>query len=120
MSENDKVQISVVIPAYNEERVIQATLNDVRTYLKKNYDKFEIIVVDDGSEDNTSDKAKTVPEVKVLLNNIIIQITYNFKRLLSVTKKIESLNLFSFYLFLIIIITNQGMTPKMLFYKHNL
>lgn len=44
--------ISVVIPAYNEERNIQRVIRDVKK-LKKQY-QLEIIVVDDGSKDNTA------------------------------------------------------------------
>ena len=44
--------VSIIVPAYNEERVIEATL---RSLLNSNYDNFEIIVVDDGSQDRTSE-----------------------------------------------------------------
>lgn len=46
--------ISVVIPAYNEERNIKkGVLNEVEEYLKKNGTKYEVIIIDDGSTDNT-------------------------------------------------------------------
>lgn len=48
-------EISVVIPAYNEERRLGKTLESVYSYLAKNKNKFEIIVVDDGSLDHTVD-----------------------------------------------------------------
>ena len=44
--------VSVIVPAYNEERVIEATL---RSLLNSDYENFEIIVVDDGSQDHTSE-----------------------------------------------------------------
>ena len=44
--------VSVIVPAYNEERVIEGT---IRSLLNSDYDKFEIIVVDDGSHDRTSE-----------------------------------------------------------------
>jgi cellulose synthase/poly-beta-1,6-N-acetylglucosamine synthase-like glycosyltransferase/peptidoglycan/xylan/chitin deacetylase (PgdA/CDA1 family)/spore germination protein YaaH len=44
--------VSIIVPAYNEERVIEATL---RSLLNSDYDNFEIIVVDDGSQDRTSE-----------------------------------------------------------------
>jgi len=45
--------LSIVIPTYNEEKRIGATLSKIYDFLKtKNYD-YEIIVVDDGSTDRT-------------------------------------------------------------------
>ena len=45
--------LSIVIPAYNESRRIKKTLNYIYGYLKKQKYSFEIIVVNDGSRDNT-------------------------------------------------------------------
>lgn len=45
--------LSVIIPAYNEEKRIEKTLLSMHEYLsRQNYD-YEIIVVSDGSKDNT-------------------------------------------------------------------
>lgn len=52
-------QISVVIPAYNEERRLPSTLESVHAYLTENYGEFEIVVVDDGSMDKTIDIVET-------------------------------------------------------------
>ena len=43
--------VSVIVPAYNEALVIS---NSIKSLLGSNYETFEIIVVDDGSQDNTS------------------------------------------------------------------
>ncbi len=49
----NEVHLSVIIPAYNEEKRILNTLLDIDRYLsRQNYD-YEIIVVSDGSTDNT-------------------------------------------------------------------
>ncbi len=45
------IPISIIVPAYNEEVTIIET---VRSLLALDYDKYEIVVVDDGSKDNTS------------------------------------------------------------------
>ena len=45
--------LSIVIPAYNEEALIEKTLNDVTQYLEKSGSSYEIIVVCDGCKDDT-------------------------------------------------------------------
>jgi dolichyl-phosphate beta-glucosyltransferase len=47
--------ISVVIPAYNESSRIFPTLCRIDEYLKNRFKGFEIIVVNDGSQDNTAE-----------------------------------------------------------------
>jgi dolichyl-phosphate beta-glucosyltransferase len=46
-------ELSIIIPAYNEEALITGTLDDLQTYLSARPEPFEIIVVDDGSQDKT-------------------------------------------------------------------
>ena len=48
-------KLSVVIPAYNEEKRIQTGLADVLAYLGKQGYGWEVVVVDDGSLDRTAD-----------------------------------------------------------------
>lgn len=45
--------LSVIIPAYNEEKRLPATLETVLDYLKRKKFTFEVIIVDDGSQDGT-------------------------------------------------------------------
>lgn len=59
--------LSVIIPAYNEESRIGPTLERLIFYLTATSRKFEIIVVDDGSSDNTS---STVKKLGAGLNGI--------------------------------------------------
>ena len=58
--------ISIIIPAYNEENKIKDTLESIKDI--KEID--EIIVVDDGSSDKTSEVAKSVKSDKI---NVITQ-----------------------------------------------
>lgn len=46
--------MSVIIPAYNEEKRIPKTLRSIDEYLRKQTYEYEIIVVSDGSRDGTS------------------------------------------------------------------
>jgi dolichyl-phosphate beta-glucosyltransferase len=49
-------QLSVVVPAYNERARIQATLSRIVAYLDETRPgDYEVIVVDDGSDDGTAD-----------------------------------------------------------------
>ncbi|MCM8763999.1 MAG: glycosyltransferase family 2 protein [Candidatus Omnitrophica bacterium] len=56
----EKIDLSIVIPAYNEEKTIQNTLNKVYDFFKKTDLIFEIIVVDDGSSDLTALKVNEI------------------------------------------------------------
>jgi dolichyl-phosphate beta-glucosyltransferase len=47
-------ELSIIIPAYNEEALITSTLDGLKTYLSVRSEEYEIIVVDDGSQDNTA------------------------------------------------------------------
>jgi dolichyl-phosphate beta-glucosyltransferase len=46
--------LSIIIPAYNEEALIPGTLDGLRTYLSTRPEQYEIIVVDHGSQDKTA------------------------------------------------------------------
>jgi dolichyl-phosphate beta-glucosyltransferase len=47
-------ELSIIIPAYNEEALIVNTLDGLKKYLSDRSDPYEIIVVDDGSQDKTA------------------------------------------------------------------
>lgn len=63
--------ISVVIPAYNEEKRIQATLRTLHEYLQRNFRRFEIIVVNDGSSDDTYRKIAEVATARSATDSIV-------------------------------------------------
>src|SRR5207244_9927675 len=58
--EDYQPSVSVIVPAYNEEYVIAGT---IRSLLNTNYQNYEVIVVDDGSEDRTSDVVREQFEI---------------------------------------------------------
>jgi len=51
-------KIIVTIPAYNEEATIGKTITGIKNVMKENKYDFSIIVVDDGSADQTAETAK--------------------------------------------------------------
>lgn len=61
------MKVSVIVPAYNEERAIERTVRVLSAYLGSVFDDFELIVVSDGSHDQTFAKASrlTSPRVKI-------------------------------------------------------
>jgi dolichyl-phosphate beta-glucosyltransferase len=56
------VPLSIVIPAYNESVRLGKTLPRILDYLNKNVPEAELIVVDDGSSDDTAATAQAVLE----------------------------------------------------------
>jgi dolichyl-phosphate beta-glucosyltransferase len=68
-------KLSIVIPAYNEEKRIGRTLNRIREYFASQAlapGEFEIVVVDDGSTDGTAravqDLLREMPELRLASN----------------------------------------------------
>lgn len=66
------MNISVVIPAFNEEARIQSTLEKISQYFTSRNERFELIVVDDASRDRTQEVVRAVgerfPEIRLLVN----------------------------------------------------
>ncbi len=56
-----QVELSFVIPAYNEEDFIEDTLGTIDEVIKGKNLPYEIVVVDDGSRDDTLAKARKTP-----------------------------------------------------------
>jgi dolichyl-phosphate beta-glucosyltransferase len=50
---NNKYDYSIIIPAYNEENRLEKTISEILGFIRTQNYKFEIIVIDDGSTDNT-------------------------------------------------------------------
>ncbi len=63
------MHLIVTIPAYNEERTISKVLAEIRGVLEKMPYTFSLLVVDDGSVDNTASVAKKAGAVVVRKNH---------------------------------------------------
>ena len=66
----DKPYLTLVIPAYNEQENVEALLNRVSTALAHTGKPFEVVIVDDGSSDDTPrllrDAMARLPWLRVL------------------------------------------------------
>lgn len=62
--------LSIIIPAYNEAKRITNTISEIQNYFKKGAPDFEVLVVNDGSTDNTAevvkDFAKQFPQLRLI------------------------------------------------------
>jgi dolichyl-phosphate beta-glucosyltransferase len=78
------MHISIVIPAYNEERRIQKTLEAVVPFLRLKKYEYEILVVDDGSSDRTAELVEEFgarsPGIRLLKNGQNLGKGYSVKR----------------------------------------
>lgn len=66
---NKTVRISVIVPVYNEEALVEAFFTQLQACLHKMTNSFEIIAVDDGSRDQSVKKLLSLPssyKVKLL------------------------------------------------------
>lgn len=68
------VYLSVIIPAYNEEKRLPRTLEEIDKYLSRQPYDYEILVVNDGSKDKTAEIAENlkfkIKNLKLIDNKI--------------------------------------------------
>lgn len=56
------ILVSVIIPTYNRAQIIIESINSV---LNQTYQNFEILVIDDGSTDNTKDIVESINDIRI-------------------------------------------------------
>jgi cellulose synthase/poly-beta-1,6-N-acetylglucosamine synthase-like glycosyltransferase/peptidoglycan/xylan/chitin deacetylase (PgdA/CDA1 family) len=61
--------VAIIIPAYNEEKVIERT---VRAALMSHYPKFRVIVIDDGSSDKTYEIATNAFQHEIATGKVVV------------------------------------------------
>jgi cellulose synthase/poly-beta-1,6-N-acetylglucosamine synthase-like glycosyltransferase/spore germination protein YaaH/peptidoglycan/xylan/chitin deacetylase (PgdA/CDA1 family) len=64
-----KPKVAVLIPAYNEEKVIERT---IRAALNSNYPNLRVIVIDDGSKDRTLEVARSAFAAETASGKVLI------------------------------------------------
>src|SRR3954464_15958988 len=68
-----KIGLSVIIPVYNSELWIEPTINHIVDALKGAAFQSEIIVIDDGSTDKSSERAKATQATSAVKLLVIAQ-----------------------------------------------
>src|SRR5713226_7987321 len=83
MASNGKT-ITLIVPALNEEAVIESVLDGIYAAASAHFRDFELIAVDDGSTDSTGDImercAKHNPKVRVIHNKPNVGLGACFQR----------------------------------------
>ena len=72
----DKIELSVVVPLYNEEENVEVLYQTIKTVMDNLGKKYEIIFIDDGSKDKTFEILKKIHDQDSLLK--IIKFRGNF------------------------------------------
>lgn len=83
------MELSIIIPAFNEQNNIVQTINSIDQEVKKFIDnkKFEIIIINDGSTDQTLKKIKNLSITKNYIK--IINFTRNFGKEIALSAGIK-------------------------------
>ena len=68
----NNTMISVIIPLFNEEQLINRLLDNLFQVLDKSKEEFEVVCVDDGSNDSTLEKLVNFREKNKLLKIIVL------------------------------------------------
>jgi len=83
-------QISIVVPCYNEESVIEIFLQQITPILENLKQTYEIIFINDGSTDNTLNSM--INAKKIYKNIRIINLSRNFGKESALTAGLENAN----------------------------
>ena len=85
---NQDILVSVIAPVYNEEECIKKYVSETLQVLKDNYLNYELILVDDGSTDNSR---KYIKEIQNNTENIrLLSLSRNYGREIAITAGLES------------------------------
>lgn len=78
--------ITVIVPAYNEAKGIAATLDNIASQLRKLSPLWNIVVIDDGSRDDTAEVVKRLP---ASLQVTLVRFSRNFGKEYAITAGLE-------------------------------
>ena len=86
----DLIDISIVVPCYNEEGVIPEFVKRTIKVIRKLKKSFEIIIVNDGSNDSTLEVASSLADIHSEIK--VVNLSRNFGHQLAVTAGIDQAN----------------------------
>jgi len=62
----DELDVSIVLPVYNEKGHLREEIDRIRAAMDRSEFSYEIIVIDDGSDDGSGDQLRTVPGIRLI------------------------------------------------------
>ena len=76
MPQENKYNLSIIIPVYNEEKYLESLFKDLEIYF--NYNDVEIIVVNDGSNDDSNNILEKLKKNLYKFEYKLLTLTHNF------------------------------------------
>lgn len=83
---NKNPHITVIVPAFNEALAIAATVKNIAQHLDELSSNWDIVVIDDGSRDQTADVVRGLPDK---LNTTLVRFSRNFGKEYAITAGLE-------------------------------
>jgi glycosyltransferase involved in cell wall biosynthesis len=83
---NKNPHITVIVPAFNEELAIASTVINIAHHLDKLSSYWDIVVIDDGSRDQTANVVRDLP---TKLNTTLVRFSRNFGKEYAITAGLE-------------------------------
>lgn len=83
---NTTPHVTVIVPAFNESAAIAHTVSNIAHHLKALSSKWDIVVIDDGSRDNT---AEVVRNLDQQLQTTLVRFSRNFGKEYAITAGLE-------------------------------
>jgi len=83
---NKNPHITVIVPAFNEALAIAATVKNIAHHLDDLSSNWDIVVIDDGSRDQTADVVRGLPDK---LNTTLVRFSRNFGKEYAITAGLD-------------------------------
>lgn len=91
MALKSQKSLSLIIPIYNEEKLVKTSIDECLRKLDEDFEDYELIIVDDGSKDETSNILKAnynnIPNVILCPNYVNLNQGISIQRAAAIAKK---------------------------------